>query len=306
MVGHEMDFSARVVSMFVIVHAAAPVGLFDQTRLPAVSTAKHSDVVGHEMLCRLCPLATVRAVHVPVGSVVVITRPPVSVAAQKLSDTQSTSVVRLIPEISAFDHAGPPVHAYPFPLLSPAMHSVADAQLTTDTREPAADPVHVEAPPAGFVVVSAFEPKPLAAAQNVVVGQSTSKMASVSNVVEVQAPAPPVGSVEVTIRPPEPVATHSVVDAHEIDSSEAPGIDVACHALAPPVGFVEVRIVSPVVTAAQNVVVGHETFQTRSPDARRVSVQAEAPPVGLVEVTIRPPSPTAVQKDAVGHETSLR
>src|SRR3954453_8140973 len=129
-----MDFSARALSMLVIVHAAAPVGVFDHTRLPAVSTAKHSDAVGHERLCSLRPPATPPAGLGPLWFAVVIPRAPSSVAAQKLADTQSTSVVRLIPEISVFDHAGPPVHAYPLPLLSPATHNVADAQPTTDVR----------------------------------------------------------------------------------------------------------------------------------------------------------------------------
>ena len=106
--------------------------------------------------------------------------------------------------------------------------------------------------------------------------------------------------------PSAPTATHSVADGHETDSSEAPAIDVVCHALAPPVGFVEVTIVLSSPTATQNVAVGHETFASSVVDARRVSFQAEAPPVGSVEVMIRPPSPTTAQKDAVGHETPSR
>ncbi len=89
-------------------HAAAPpVGLFDDTRLPVVSTAKHSDAVGHAMPFRACPAAAILVVQLPPATFVVVSaRPASSVAAQK-ADTQSTAFSLFVPEISVFAHAPP-------------------------------------------------------------------------------------------------------------------------------------------------------------------------------------------------------
>lgn len=62
--------------------------------------------------------------------------------------------------------------------------------------------------------------------------------------VPLQAPAPPVGSVEVNSWPEKSLtATHNRLDAHEIVPSRSPevtGSAVIAHVLAPPSGFVEV------------------------------------------------------------------
>jgi len=75
--------------------------------------------------------------------------------------------------------------------------------------------------------------------------------------VNVQALAPPVGSLEVTTSRPE-APTHHDVDRQDTLESPAPTLLVV-HAAAPPVGFVEVITLPELSTTTHSVADGQET-----------------------------------------------
>ena len=82
----------------------------------------------------------------------------------------------------------------------------------------------------------------------------------------VHAPAPPVGSVDVTTAPFRSTATHCETDAHETAHTGFPGSMLAfVHVLAPPVGLVEVRAFPDESTATQSETNGHMTPSRNPP-----------------------------------------
>jgi hypothetical protein len=86
-------------------------------------------------------------------------------------------------------------------------------------------------------------PPSTATTQNRTRGQLTSGASREPMVVCFQAPAPPVGSVEVNTWPASLTATHNRGDAHEIEPRGVPGVTgsaVIAHVLAPPSGSVEI------------------------------------------------------------------
>src|SRR5947208_734775 len=81
-----------------------------------------------------------------------------------------------------------------------------------------------------------------------------------STLATLQAPAPPVGLVELTTLPPLSTATQSDVDGHEMPLIPLlPSTLVTVQAPAPPVGLVEVTTLPTLSTATQSDVDGHET-----------------------------------------------
>ena len=121
----------------------------------------------------------------------------------------------------------------------------------------------------------------------------------------VQAPAPPVGSVEVRTSPSKPTATHWELEAQETAKSDfALGMRVAFQA--PPAGSVVVKTPPLWSTATQSDSEGQETPR-RLPLRRSLRetweiVQAPAPPVGSVEVTTVPCRPTPTQNELDGQD----
>src|ERR1700685_715385 len=111
--------------------------------------------------------------------------------------------------------------------------------------------------------------------------QSTAEVQEIADIASVeardvahgldQAPAPPLGLVEVKIFPPCVPATQSAVVGQAIAVKVAPATLALAQSRAPPVGSVVVRT-SPVrVTATQNVVEEHETLIAQpSPSATLV------------------------------------
>src|ERR1044071_7126909 len=106
--------------------------------------------------------------------------------------------------------------------------------------------------------------------------------------VRLQAPAPPVGLVELRICPSLPTATQSPVVGQETPRSSRPSKScVRFQAPAPAVGVVEVSTLPLPPTATQRSDDGQETpcIWVLAPlGLRSATAQAPAPPLGLVVV----------------------
>lgn len=118
-----------------------------------------------------------------------------------------------------------------------------------------------------------------------------------SAVVDIQALAPPVGSVEVRILPQAPTATQKVAEGQATDQRYLPQpitlvfVQIGLQ----DVGLVEVRISPLESVATQRVQVGQATLKTVAvPATPHALCQALAGPAGSVEVKMSPEvSPTA-------------
>ena len=160
------------------------------------------------------------------------------------------------------------------------------------------------------------------ATQSAAEGQATAVSGVLpSTLLTVQAPAPPVGFVEVITFPPLSTPTHSEFDAHETATTTlvVPSTPTTSfHAPVPAVGLVETK------TSASNIPVflfwtwrlpdatqsdgdGQETvLGPPAPSVMLAELQAPAPPVGSVAVTISPPPSSATQRAVETHETPAK
>jgi hypothetical protein len=114
---------------------------------------------------------------------------------------------------------------------------------------------------------------------------------------------------------PEPVITHSEVEAQEIlrDSSSNPsllgstdaGVVTTCHVGVAEVGFVEVTVRSALSRATHSEVVGHE--MPMSPELSTVvgALHVGLGAVGSVEITVRPASSMPTHSEVEGHAMSV-
>ena len=149
------------------------------------------------------------------------------------------------------------VEVYSLPVCVPATHRVVAGQVMA-VMVPVETPVvlvHALVPPVGLVAVKTLPPA--AMRTSVVMGTRPAWDLVTPSVVLVHALAPPVGLVETNIVPSSVVvATHSVVDGHEMLPSGSFVFTVSVadvHLAAPAAGWVEVQIWSP-WTMTQSVV----------------------------------------------------
>jgi hypothetical protein len=122
-----------------------------------------------------------------------------------------------------------------------------------------------------------------------------------------QAPGPPLGSVEVATSPAGPTATQSDADGHEIaEKPDTPALSwVVRQAPGPPAGLVDVTTVPAVLTAAQNDADGHDR-PVKDPSETLDSVHARGPPSGFLDTTTFPVKSTATQNLADAHDTDVK
>jgi hypothetical protein len=113
-----------------------------------------------------------------------------------------------------------------------------------------------------------------------------------------QAPAPPVGLVEVRMSP-WVCPTHKLAELQVIPWTSP--IAALLHAPLPPVESVEVTPV--LVPKTQSEAEEQDTEPRAGCPVRLVAVQAPGPPVGLTEVKTWPASLTAAQKEDEGQDT---
>ena len=126
---------------------------------------------------------------------------------------------------------------------------------------------------------------------------------------------PDPGSVEI-MAVPEPVITHSEVEAQEIlrgsssnpslpGSTEA-GVVTTCHVGVAEVGSVEIAVRSALSRATHSDVVGHE--MPMSPESSTVvgALHTGLGAVGSVEITVRPASSMPTHSEVEGHTMSVR
>src|SRR5579863_9847856 len=148
--------------------------------------------------------------------------------------------------------------------------------------------VHADAPPAGLAEKAT--PLPSTPTQKFALGQLSPKTSCVS--VPVQLPAPPAGSVEVSIWPFTSSAMHNEADGHSMSSIwVCRSMLTICQSDAPPVGLLVVSTLPAESTPAQNELVGQEMESMTLPVSRPMACQAAAPPVGLVEKLREPVAP---------------
>lgn len=220
-----------------------PVGLVEVTRSPDAMT--HNDAVGH-VICPKPPatVATSQALAPPVGLVLVTTCPD-PVAAQNVVVGQEIDCRCPGWNDAAVQPPAPPVglvEEKTLPSSDVATHRDAEAHETA---------------------VSGYGP-------------------GATLRVTVHAPAPPVGSDDVSTSSSATIA-QKFTDGH--DGRDEPPSGVNVHADAPPVGSVLVMMPLAVVPM-HNVVVGHVMAPTGP--TSRVTVHALVPPRGLVEVRMLP------------------
>lgn len=248
--------------------------------------------------------AGVQAPGPPVGSVVVITRPVPSTAAQNDADGHATeprprplSIVVLVqtPAVGSVEMSSAP----PAPT---AMQSDAAGQATLARLSDVGVGVHV--PAAGSVVVKILGGVLLTATHSVVVGHDPDTNAEVPRLTA-HALAPPVGLLELRTVPASSVTKHREACEHRTAPRlREPSMSAVDHARAPPVGFVETAMLPPTPVATHVVVDGQVTLPSPATVGRTVRVQAAAPAVGSVDVyTVEPP--TATHSDGDGHATAL-
>ena len=195
------------------------------------------------------------------------TPPQLSTATHMFAEAQSMEPSGQ-PSIASSPQAlAPPVGfvvTATFPAKSPATHSDVVGHATVLSASGVAlgastVATELQTFAAGFVDVNA--PPALSTATHCVLSAHEMAFADVvSGLLVLQAVAPPVGLVELSVLPTESTATHSVTVGQETPSSALPSsMSASFQAPAPPVGSVEVRTSPVSSTATHSVVVGHET-----------------------------------------------
>lgn len=125
--------------------------------------------------------------------------------------------------------------------------------------------------------------------------------------VVVHAPAPPVGSVEVTTLPSELTAAQSSAEGQDTPSKPSRPLRlVVVQAPMPLAGSTEVRTLPASSTAAQNSVDAQDTPVSWLGLSTGAVDHMPAPPAGSVEVSTLPSSSTATQNDGPVQETPMR
>jgi hypothetical protein len=203
---------------------ARPVGSFEVTTLPELSTATQSFVTGQETPLRLLSASTSSTFQAEVpsaGFFEVTMSPESSPATQSLGEGQETLKRMLPPSTSVTRQAEAPpvgsVEVTTLPELSTATQSFGDGQETPSRAFPpsASTIVQAEAPPVGSVEVTRL-PTSSTATQSFLDGQETpSRALCTDKSAGVQAKAPSAGSVEVTSLPTPSTATQSFLDWQE-------------------------------------------------------------------------------------------
>jgi hypothetical protein len=162
--------------------------------------------------------------------------------------------------------AAPPVGSVEVTMFSPRVptHNRTEGHDTASNCTPVVV-VHALAPPVGSVEVRiplllSVTTHRLADAHETASSALSPRYSEVSGstFVTVHAPAPPVGSVEVTMLPP-PTATHSSLDGHDTSVKMFATLAALAHAPVPPAGSVEISTSPTLSTATHKPVDGQDT-----------------------------------------------